>query len=218
MENQKQYWDDAILDWEDYTYGEAKPRRALLVEKAARWFRGPNRRRRRLAMQIVREAKPENVLELGCGSGGFAISMATQTSVRRVTGVDVSEQAIRVARKRAVSVNLSHKLSFIQSSVADLDFDKLKPFDFVVGLGLTPYLHEEEFDHLFRSVSNTSFFFDVHRKGFTFLNLAHALYRRIKQHPFYVQYSEKEIVGKLVGLGISDVKWKHWQGVYYIRH
>ncbi len=218
MKNQKEYWDGEILDWEDSSYGATEPRSVSLVEKGAQLFRGPVRYRQALALQILTAAKPENVLELGCGSGRFATSLVTKTDICHVTGIDISGDAIQVAKDRAVSMKLTGKLSFIQSSVADLDFDALQPFDFVLGLGLTSYLMEVEFTHLFSSIKDTAFLFDIHPKGLSFKNLAHVLYRMIKGHPFYFQYTEEEIIGKLADLGISNVIWRQSQGVCYIQH
>ncbi len=216
MKTQKDYWEKRILDWEDSSYGSVEPKATPLVEKVAHYFRGPVRHRPLVAMQIVKQAKPRRVLELGCGSGRLAFQLVTQTDVSHVTGVDISEQAIAIARLRAAERGLEDGLSFLASSIADLDFDALRPFDFVLGMGLTPYLREAELMRLFKSIGNALFLFDVHPKGFTFQNLNHAVYRRIKGHPFYKLYGKEELLGKLADLGISNVSWNHSQGVHYI--
>jgi len=216
MKTQKEYWENRILDWEDYSYGKAETKSASLVERAAHYFRGPVRHRPVLVMQIVNEVKPKNVLELGCGSGRLAFDLVTKTDIRHVTGVDISEHAIQSARSRAAALDLADKLSFLASSVADLDFAALPSFDFVLGMGLTPYLSEAELAHLFKSIKNTLFLFDVHPKGLTFQNFSHAVYRWIKGHPFYNLYSKVEILGMLADLGISNVSWKQSRGLTYI--
>ncbi len=218
MESQREYWDNRILQWEAVTYGVLEPRGVPLIERVADRFRGPVRHRRTLAYEIVKAVMPERVVELGCASGGLAISLVTEADINHVIGIDVSGRAIECARDRADSMGLAQNLTFIRSGVADLSFESLPPFDFVLGLGLIPYLTEMEFRHLFKSIKETPFWFDVHPKGCSYVNAAHVLYRMIKGHPFYNRYSREELLGKLADLGIQNVEWRQSQGVSYIQH
>lgn len=217
MRNQRDYWEKQIIDWENVSYCNLPVKKVPLIEKLAQPFRGPVRHRKILAYGIINSLKPNRVLELGCGTGRFAISLVTTANIGHVTGVDISGEAIKHAQDCATAMNLTNKLTFISSSIANLDFKALGPFDYVVGLGLTPYLTDEEFAHLFTSIKEIPFFFDVHPKGFSFQNLIHAFYRSIKGHPFYIQYSKKEIQGKLARLGVLNVVWKESKAVYYIQ-
>jgi len=216
MKQQREYWENRIVLWEEVSYGTAEAVPAPFVERVANLFRGPVRNRARIAFEVVITIKPKHVLDLGCGSGSFAISLVTEANVCHVTGVDISSTAIKVAQERAASMDLSDRLTFICSAVSDLDFKALQPFDFVVGLGLTPYLTEAEFNYLFSSIKDTAFWFDIHPKSFDLNNLAHFVYRKIKGHPFYVQYTRREILAKLLRLGVSDVVYRQSRGVSYI--
>lgn len=217
MKTQKEYWEGRILEWEDHAFGAEKPRPLSLIERMAQPFRGPVRHRRDVAWNVLQQEKPQRILELGCGSGRFAFSLVTQADVQHVTGVDISEQAIQVAQNKAASLNLTGKLSFIYSSISDLNFEAQKPFDYVVGLGLTPYLTDQEFTKLFSAIKGTRFFFDVHPKGISLQNSAHAFYRMVKGHPFYYRYTKQEIMDKLAKLGITGVEWKRAGDVWYIQ-
>jgi len=216
MKDQKEYWENSILDWEDISYGTAEAKPVSLVERVAHYFRGPVRHRPVVALEIVKKVKPARVLELGCGSGRLAFALVKEAGVSHVTGVDISGPAIQFANERAKSLGMSDKLNFIASSVGDLDIAAQRPFDFVLGMGLTPYLREDEFTRLFQSIQGSSFLFDVHPKGASFQNFSHAVYRSIKGHPFYNRFSKAEILDKLAKLGFPNVTWNESQGVYYI--
>lgn len=216
MKNQKEYWENRILDWEDISYDTAHAKPASLVERVAHYFRGPVRHRPVVAFDLINKVKPARVLELGCGSGRLAFDLVTRAGVGHVTGVDISEHAVAFANERAKSLGMTDKLTFIASSIADLDFNAQKPYDFVLGMGLTPYLNEMEFARLFEAMRGTSFLFDVHPKGISFQNFSHAVYRKIKGHPFYNTFSKDEMLGKLTKAGFSNVTWNVSQGVYYV--
>ena len=122
---QRDYWEKKIVTWEKATYSTDESGNLPLIEKIANYFRGPVRYRRQLAFEILKEKKSESVLELGCGSGELAISLVLNAGIKHVTGIDISEQAIAVAQNRAASMNLTQNLTFIHSSVAELDFQAI---------------------------------------------------------------------------------------------
>ena len=63
-----------------------------------------------------------NVLDVACGSGEPAITIATQLeSTGQVTGVDISEDPIKVARERAASRGLTN-IKFERADVHKLPF------------------------------------------------------------------------------------------------
>jgi len=216
MKDQKEYWENSILDWEDISYGTAEAKPVSLVERVAHYFRGPVRHRPVVALEIVKGVKPARVLELGCGSGRLAFNLVKEAGVGHVTGVDISAPAIKFANERAKSLGMTDKLTFLASSVGDLDIAAQRPFDFVLGMGLTPYLREDELTRLFQSIQGASFLFDVHPKGVSFQNFSHAVYRSIKGHPFYNRFNKEEILGKLASLGFLNVTWNVSEGVYYV--
>lgn len=216
MKDQRSYWDKRIIEWENSTYDACPAQKVSFIEKVAQCFREPVQYRKTLAYEIISALKPKRVLELGCGSGRFALALINKAGVNHVTGVDIANEAINLARVNAKAMNLTGRLAFVNSSIADLDFKTLGSFDYVVGLGLIPYLTEKEFVHLFNSIKDTPFFFDVHSSKFSLNNLLHACYRSIKGHPFYIQYSKKEILKKFANLGITGVAWKKSGKVDYI--
>jgi len=216
MKDQKDYWENRILDWEGVSYGDAKTKPVAFVERVAHYFRGPVRHRPLVALELIRRAKPARVLELGCGSGRLAFDLVTRAGVAHVSGVDISEHAVAFANERARALGMSGQLNFVASSISDLNFDACRPYDFVLGMGLTPYLTGMEFERLFDAMRGVSFLFDVHPKGISFQNFSHAVYRMLKGHPFYNTFSRDDILGRLARAGFSNATWNVSQGVFYV--
>lgn len=78
-----------------------------------------------LALARVRGCAAPRVLDLGCGSGILAITLALELPQSRVSGVDVSPAALAVARANAVA--LGARIALVESdwydSVAEKGFD-----------------------------------------------------------------------------------------------
>lgn len=68
-----------------------------------------------------------NILDLGCGSGRFAIGAAQMGF--NVIGIDITPQAIEAAKQRAKQLNLV-SVSFLSEDMTNLPF-KDKAFDYV---------------------------------------------------------------------------------------
>ena len=69
------------------------------------------------------ELRPDlHLLDVGCGLGGPARYFASEHSCR-VTGVDLSEEFVQVARSLTRLVKLDHLVEFRQSSALHLPFD-----------------------------------------------------------------------------------------------
>ena len=84
---------------------------------------------------------PMTVLDLGTGSGAIALALAQKFPSAHVTAVDVSEEALALARENAVATGLPERVVFICSNW----FEKLAPearFDLIVAN--PPYLTAKE--------------------------------------------------------------------------
>lgn len=89
----------------------------------------------------------ESVLDMGTGSGAIAIAVAKNSSAR-VTAVDISKEAIKMAKHNAVTNNA--KVEFI---ISDL-FEKLdgRKFDYIISN--PPYIDKKEYDELDKLVKD----------------------------------------------------------------
>ncbi len=60
---------------------------------------------------------PLRVLDLGTGSGNIAIALAHHLKYASVTAVDISSEALALARHNAVSQGVAHKINFVQADM-----------------------------------------------------------------------------------------------------
>lgn len=79
---------------------------------------------------FLKKAAPGRALDLGCGTGTNAITLAQHGW--QVTGVDFSPRAIAMARKKATQKGLA--IAFHIADVANLD-DLTGPYDYALDIG-----------------------------------------------------------------------------------
>ncbi|NBD30544.1 MAG: methyltransferase domain-containing protein [Alphaproteobacteria bacterium] len=87
------------------------------------------------------------VLDIGCGWGGLALTLARDHGAR-VTGVTLSENQLATARRRAEAAGLSDRVAFRL-----MDYRKLnKSFDRIVSVGMLEHVGLPQFDTYFSKV------------------------------------------------------------------
>lgn len=112
-----------------------RPETELLVERAA---------------ALLREAGAPRVLDLGTGCGAIAVALARELPRARVTATDVSEEALRYARRNARRNGVEGRVRFLR---ADL-FAGLRggpAFDLI--LSNPPYVPSPDIERLMPEVS-----------------------------------------------------------------
>ena len=84
--------------------------------------------------------KEITILDLGTGSGAIAVSLAAVIPLARITATDISDAALKIATKNAVSNNVANQIEFIQSDW----YSNLNPnkFDFIVSN--PPYIASDD--------------------------------------------------------------------------
>lgn len=93
-----------------------RPETEVLVEVA--------RRRGRSARRVV---------DVGTGSGAVALALAHELPEARVWGLEVSEDALQVARRNVDRHRLSHRVEVLLSDLLDRLPDGARPVDLLVG-------------------------------------------------------------------------------------
>ncbi len=79
--------------------------------------------------------KGKKVLEVGCGIGTDTINFARAGAT--VTAVDLSEESLKVAKKRAEIFGLRDKITFIQANAERLtEYVPVEPYDLVYSFGV----------------------------------------------------------------------------------
>lgn len=97
---------------------------------------------RRKAMRELERGNREQVLDVACGTGDFSIE-ALRHGVKRVVGVDISENMLAVAREKARDKGLEDRLEFLYGDSEQLTFPD-EDFDAVtVAFGVRNFEHLE---------------------------------------------------------------------------
>jgi release factor glutamine methyltransferase len=101
-----------------------------------------------LLVELALELGPERVLDVGTGSGAIAIAVADEIDNARVTAIDTSFDAVRVAQANADRLGLADRVEVVlrgPSSLMGAQPDG-RPFD--VLLANLPYVSEDEWENL----------------------------------------------------------------------
>jgi len=102
-------------------------------------------------------APGQRVLDIGCGWGGLALSIARAADVE-VTGITLSEEQLKVAQRRAEEAQLAHKVRFLMCDYRQVT----GKFDRIVSVGM--------FEHV--GVGHFRAFFDTVRDRLTDVGVA----------------------------------------------
>lgn len=125
----------------DAIYDRRKPWTQRVVD---RLFRGVVVERFRLICNLAPGSDAWSVLDVGCGSGRYAIALA-RAGARRVVGVDVATVMIDLARSEAERAGVDQRCTFLTGSFLDVEITER--FDVVVATGYFDYL-EDPLPHL----------------------------------------------------------------------
>src|SRR5690625_5028712 len=83
---------------------------------------GADVRWRRTVIKQVCNTNPKTVLDIATGSGDLAIQFAEKLPKASITGLDLSEGMLNIARKKIANTNLEQNLEFIKGDSEELPF------------------------------------------------------------------------------------------------
>ena len=90
-----------------------------------------------LAFAMLKLEPGMRVLDVGCGTGNFSMKLAGMGCV--VTGIDISEEMLKVARGKAAEKSLS--ISYLQMDATELGFDD-GAFDVVLAMAAVEFIKD----------------------------------------------------------------------------
>ena len=121
----------------DSIYDTEKGRLRTLRDRLSR---GTVIKRLDLANELADERKPSRVLDIGCGSGRFAVSLARRGAT--VVGLDFAPEMLSLAEKKADEAGVADRCQFLNADFMTWDWDE--PFDLVLAIGVLDYVPRPE--------------------------------------------------------------------------
>lgn len=77
--------------------------------------------------QIIKDSRPFRILDIGCGTGEFALKLKGRRRDINISGVDISSEMINVAKKKA---RFTRDIDFRIGDVEDMPYDN-NIFDYI---------------------------------------------------------------------------------------
>lgn len=99
-------------------------------------------------IQIAKKANAKKILDMCTGSGAIAISLAKYLPETQITAVDISEKAIKIAKKNAKTNKVENKITFVLSNL----FENLQKEKYDIIVSNPPYIKNDELKTLNKEV------------------------------------------------------------------
>jgi release factor glutamine methyltransferase len=101
-----------------------------------------------LLVELALELQPGQVLDVGTGSGAIALAVADELEDARVTAIDTSFDAVRVAQANAARLGLAERVDVVLRGPSSLKGAEPEGSPFDLLLANLPYVSEEEWEGL----------------------------------------------------------------------
>ncbi|QQG35599.1 MAG: peptide chain release factor N(5)-glutamine methyltransferase [Micavibrio aeruginosavorus] len=106
-----------------------------------------------MAIESCREEPPQNILDLGTGTGCILLALLKEFPESRGIGIDINSGAVDVSRENMENNGLSGRASFFIGDWHDsLPLGDVRQFDLIVSN--PPYIPESEIESLSQEVKN----------------------------------------------------------------
>ena len=106
------------------------------------------------ALDLLPNDSQANILDLGTGSGCIIESILSERLKARGWAVDISSQALNVAKKNALNLHVMERLNFIQASWFEQNFLKNFSEAFQLIVSNPPYIPQNDISSLQAEVKN----------------------------------------------------------------
>lgn len=113
-----------------------RPETEILVEKT---------------IEIVRCQMPDarcQILDIGTGSGNIAVSLAKNIQNSKITTVDISQEAIDLAKENAKLHGVMDKIEFIKADIFSATAYELRPMSYDLIISNPPYIKSADIERL----------------------------------------------------------------------
>ncbi len=104
-------------------------------------------KKRHIAAKLILDKPDLTVLDIGCGWGGMALTLARDFGAR-VTGITLSEEQLAEARARAAAAGLADRVSFELMDYRAMN----RSFDRIVSVGMFEHVGQPNYPSFFQMV------------------------------------------------------------------
>ena len=108
-------------------------------------------KKRHIAAKLKLDRPDLDVLDIGCGWGGMALTLARDYGAR-VTGITLSSEQLAEARARAVAEGLADRVRFEMLDYRSLPQCSERPFDRIVSVGMFEHVGVVHYKAFFQTV------------------------------------------------------------------
>jgi len=133
----RQYFDEAAVRF-DGIYSPDKPWHQKTIDAL---FRKTVNQRFELIMADLRDMKGQTVLDVGTGSGRYAVELAVRGAL--VTGIDFSSEMIALASEAARQREVDDRCRWLQGDFMQLN-NLSDPFDVSLAIGFFDYVRNPQ--------------------------------------------------------------------------
>ena len=95
---------------------------------------------------------PVKVLEIGTGSGAISVSLAKYFDELEIKAVDISEEALKIAKKNAITHKVQDKIEFLQGDIFTPIKNKKAGKKFHMIVSNPPYISNDDVENLIMQV------------------------------------------------------------------
>ena len=95
-------------------------------------------------IKISKRINAKKILDLCTGSGAIAVSLAKYIPESEITAIDISSNALKIAKKNAITNEVENQITFINSNM----FENLSNEKFDIIVSNPPYIKTEEIKEL----------------------------------------------------------------------
>ena len=100
----------------------------------------------------VNEEDELQIMDIGSGSGNISIAIAVNLPNASVTGIEISESAIAVAKENLKRYDCNKRVSFLNYDILSVNKDELSDFDIIVSN--PPYVSKEDYGKVQKEILN----------------------------------------------------------------
>ena len=186
--------------------------RSMILRAIDKRFRSDIYDRFDLAFRECEDIEGSSVLDVGCGSGRYAIEFARR-GASRIVGIDFAQSMIDLAVSLTEDVDAQSKVEFICGDFMELEWNER--FDYSLAVGILDYVAEPK-AILDKMLSMTLRKIIISFPKYSFLRSTQRKIRyKLMRCPVYF-YELEDVERLLTSLGMTDFRIVELQGDYFV--